>query len=181
MNNQFNHPKYITTGSELKQILSNCSSCFRLTLKGNLIVPLDNLKTFILPTSNQAKFCLLVNLKHRDDSLVGHWICLLIWKTHKKCIIVDPSNEYHHSPVTVASIHSFCIHNGLKEINFSTKCQSQSSFVCGQICLFFCEKMHKSVYPRQILELRKTIKSYTIPFNELHMIRNVKRHFKVVF
>ena len=178
MINQFSHPKYITSESDLRNILVKCSICYRLTLKGELIVPLQALHNLMLPKPNQKNYFLVVHIPQKKQ--VGHWLCMAVFGSQKKVVIIDPANQYSSSAITVNAIHQFCRNNHLKEINFSTQCQSRTSYCCGQICIFFCKKMHNSTL-LQLLELRKTIKSNSIHFNEHHMVHTVQQHFKVLF
>ena len=81
---QFSHPKYITSESDLRNILVNCSICYKLTLKGELIVPLEALHNLMLPKPNHKKYFLVVHVPQKKSS----WTLVLyggFWISEKVC------------------------------------------------------------------------------------------------
>ena len=177
--NRYSDPRYVTSSEDLKNILARCKKCYKLTLQASLILPIESLGEMMLPKNHQKKFYAIVHVKSKQSSL-GHWISLSCYLTEKKAVIIDPSNKYRFSNSTVHYIRLFCQKNHLSEINYAVQLQSPHSLACGQICVAMCGKTHNSSI-QQILNVRKLIKTYSVAFNEHHLISYAKKHFAISF
>ena len=171
----YTDPSFVTSGDKLKSILSKCKTCYKLTLKGSLILPIESLGQVVLPKIHQKKFFIIIHLKSTDEQ-IGHWIAAACYLSQRRCVIIDPSNKYRHSETCVQKITQFCKTHNLTELNYATQFQGSKSFACGQLVLAMCAKMHSHTL-KQFLDLRKLIRSFTISFNEHQMVLTMKRHF----
>ena len=172
----FSDARFVTSTEDLRKILSKCPSCYNLTLNGSLILSVDSLEGLKLPTSKQSRFFLYVNILTAEKT-VGHWIGFCCDTEKSVCFVIDPANRFHEHQDTLTRVKQFCQLNKLQMFNYAVKFQLEASFICGQLCCFFCAKFHSLSSFRELLELRDVIKSYTIEFNERHMVSYIQKHY----
>ena len=172
----FSDPRFVTSTEDLCKILSKCRSCYNLTLDGSLILSIQSLENLKLPASKQSRFFLFVNIL-TGEKKIGHWIGLCCDTEKSVCFVIDPANRFHEHQDTLTRVKQFCQLNKLQMFNYAVKFQLEASFICGQLCCFFCAKFHSLSSFRELLELRDVIKSYTIEFNERHMVSYIQKHY----
>ena len=173
--NPFSNPRFITTCTDLQSILSRCFKCYKLTLNGTLVVPLHVLSHLMLPKKKQNKFCLIIHVPHFG---LGHWILISVYFDQGQAFIIDPANQFHKCLSSVNIIRTFCKNNTLSGFDFAAKFEASSSYSCGQLCLAIVAKTSLFSF-NQMLELRKLIRSYSVEFNEYHLMLFMQRHFNV--
>ena len=184
-NNRFSDRRFITSVVDLRNLLKQCSKCYKLTENANFIFPIESLDGVYVPANKEKKSFLIVNIKTGksgsvDDETIGHWIGLACYLTNKQCVIIDPGNRYRDYPDVMTQLQNFCKLNKLEMFNYATQFQQNSSFICGQLCAFFCAKVHWLSFS-ELLTFRNMIRSYSIHFNEENMMSYVQKHFKITF
>ena len=183
--NPFSDKKYITTDNTLREALSHCLKCSKITQNGKLIIPSTDLPSIILPklVNNENKFFLVVNIKAEETGLIpGHWIGLSAYlgkgRVRGRCIAIDAANRLYKYGDTVSLIQRFCFNNKLNFISYSCTFESPRSFICGQLILFMCYKTSLLSF-NGMMNLKNIIKYHTIPFNERYMLTQTIKHFKL--
>lgn len=177
-NNRFASTNFITSTNNLRDILKRCKKCYKITMNASLIMPIESVSETRLPKVRFQKYFLLANFKTGEN--LGHWVGIAVFPHEKLCVIIDPGNRYRDYPIVVSHIQNFCKLNKLNIFDYATKFQQDSSFICGQLCTFFCAKIHLYSF-QELLNFRDVIKSYTISSNEENMMSFVQKHFDISF
>ena len=143
-------------------------------MMGTLLMPVDSLKSITLQRKiDQDKYYIILNI---HKSYPGHWLALMCYLKSRKCVIYDAANEFKDWPEVVHLIRQFCQKNQLKPINFAVQCQRKNSYICGQLCLTMCAKMHNCNL-REIFDLRTLLQKHSIPSVEKKMLAYATDHF----
>ena len=178
---KYSNPRYITSSKQLKNLLTKCKHCWKLTAKGSLITSIDSLPLISIEKLPQKKCFIILHVKNKNRlRSTGHWLSLAIYLTQRKCLIFDPANQIKGWENAMENIGKFCSKNKLKSIDFALKCQNEESFVCGEEVLAMCGKMHHSTL-RQFFNLRSLLKKYDINSIEHKIVSFAEDHFRTKF
>ena len=71
--------RYLTSGSDIQNALSNCRQCYNMTNHGDYVVFHTKLPSIII--TKQKKLGFIVN-SEENPSLLGHWFTLIIFGKH---------------------------------------------------------------------------------------------------
>ena len=168
------HDRFLTTSEDIKRTLKNCFFCTKLTNNTSFIMTDIEFASFKLPLDRKKAFFFL--FVHNDQTRVGHWISVAIYRQNTTCLLIDPLNSTPRT--TILYTRLFCRLNSLKLHFFNTLFQGSASRTCGYLNMYFCSRV--SLLPlNKILSLKSVINKHTIESNELLMLRYVQTHFKI--
>lgn len=166
----------ITSTTDLQNILSNCKECQKITLEGKLILPHSELPNIKLKKlGRRIKYCLTVCSKRQG---IGHWFTIITDNQTKKAFLLNGLRTVHFNEVLKANINLFCKINNLKLVDLSFPYQKKESLNCGRLAMFMVYKAH-STSTKKFLAFRKMMLNNNDTTNEIHMIKEMKKHFKL--
>lgn len=174
--NKFAHARYLTTNEDLKRILQQCETCYKVTQKAELIILSHQLPQVRIGATKLTKLAFFIH-EQTPNQNVGHWILLCIQLSRdRRCLVIDPLVNSNRN--TMNHIKSFCSANNLAPIFFSVPFQRKNSQNCGYLCLYMLFKFaHAGIYA--IYKMRGTITSNPLHHVEVTMIKKVTKHFRI--
>ena len=167
----FKDKSWITTDSELKDVLIKCDQCWKSTLNGDLIVPFDSVGSFPINQELQAYIINTVEIG------LGHWNLLLLRKNSKTAVLFDPLNSLKElSPRVFNHIEKYC-----KSLRFSLhvlniKTQGNHSKACGFHIIWMLHKCH-DLSINGIYNLIDVLKHHSILHIEKTIVHDVLKTF----
>jgi hypothetical protein len=168
--------KFITSASDLRRALKNCTRCNNITMKGQFICSHEGLLSLDITKCRKKKIAIIVN-SESDPSLLGHWIVCLI--SHRFLLFLDGQQQvFTKRSDVMLNINNFCLKNSLKFINLKLKIQKNNSFKCGFIVLFLIAKFTILSFP-SFLALKNVLANNSISANERFILTFVRRHFHI--
>ena len=168
----------ITSTKDLRNILSNCNKCQKITLNGKLIIPHSQLPKLLLKQlGKKDKYCIITNNKLQGEG-IGHWFSIFTNTRTNQAFLLNGLNTVNLERKVQTNIKLFCKRNNLQLIDLSFPYQSKNSLKCGQLACFMVFKAH-SVSVKGFLAFRKMMLNNSDKTNELYMIKKMKKHFKL--
>ena len=171
--------KKITSKIDLLKILSKCQKCQRITISGKLICSYENLKNIVIDQlTNKNKICFILNTNEIDESKIGHWFNLIIFKNvdHRIAIVCDGLGIIEKSKKIMTTLRLFCKKNKMTLHFLKTRYQQKSSKICGYLALFFIFKA-SNCNLQQFLKLDNILNKTSIQKNENLLYKHVIKHF----
>lgn len=166
----------ITSTTDLQIILSNCKECQKVTLEGKLILPHSQLPNIELKKlGKKVKYCLTVNSRLQG---IGHWFTIITNNHTKKAFLLNGLRTVHLNKKIKSNINLFCKKNNLKLVDLSFPYQRKESLNCGYLAMYMVYKTH-STNTKEFLAFRKMMLNNNDKTNEIYMIKEMKKHFKL--
>ena len=172
----FTDKRWITTDTELRNLLQQCRNCYSSTLKGTLVLPYNEMETLNV---SKLKYTLIINTNNVDSntSSVGHWIVCHVNVLSKIVLLHDSLNEIEKChPKVILNIQSYCKKRNLKLYILKFRTQEKKNLNCGLHSLWFTHKSHK-YNSNALMKMKKIFDPYTVIERE-HFIMNEKGEYK---
>ena len=166
--------RFLTTGEDIRRLLSRCKTCFSITNNGNYVIFHTKLSELIIPKRN--KISLIIN-SEENENIVGHWFSLIIYN-NKRIFLCDGLDQVRKEPHVLKNIKLFCTNNNLILSSFSVRLQLKSSKKCGFLSLFWTYKL-SILSLKAFINLRTVMVQQSIYSNETRAIKLVKKHFGI--
>ena len=168
----------VTSTKDLRNIISNCNKCQKITLNGRLIMPHSKLlKLDLKQFKRKNKYCIITNTKLQGEG-IGHWFLIFINKHTNQAFLLNGLSTVNFDKKIKDNIKLFCKKNNLQLIDLSFPFQSKNSFKCGQLACFMVFKAH-SLNIKKFLAFRKMMLNNGDKTNEQYMMKGMKNHFKL--
>ena len=171
--NVFRNKHWITTDTELRNILIKCDQCWKSTLSGNLIVPFNDIGSFPIEQELQAY---VINTAEIG---LGHWNLLILQKSRKTAVLFDPLNEITiRHPQVLNHIRTYCksLHFTLHVLDIQT--QGDRSKACGFHVIWMLHKCH-DLSINGIHNLIKILRNQSILHIETAIVHDVFKTFHI--
>ena len=173
-----NKKKYLTTGEDIKDLLTRCKKCHSITDGGKNIVFHTELSNLNIAMKN--KVAVIVNTTNGEQ--VGHWFLLACFRnlktTNAKCFLVDTLGQVKKEPNIMKNVELFCRNNHFTFLNYNLKIQKSDSLACGYLVLFFLFKF-SILSLNEFLSLKRVMTRQSINTNEKIALKATKNHFRI--
>ena len=168
----------VTSTKDLRNIISNCNKCQKITLNGRLIMPHSKLlKLDLKQFKRKNKYCIITNTKLQGEG-IGHWFLIFINKQTNQAFLLNGLSTVNFDKKIKDNIKLFCKKNNLQLIDLSFSYQTQNSLKCGLLACYMVFKTH-SVSVKKFLAFRQMMLNNSDKTNECYMIKQMKKHFKL--
>ena len=176
-----NETQYLTTGEDIRKLLSKCDTCYSITNNGNYVIFHTKLPQIILPF-NKVKIGLIVNTAS-TEKVLGHWFTLNLYLSsglnkNRYCYCCDGLNQVRKEPHVLKNIKIFCRNNNVTFSWYPIRLQRVRSLRCGYIAIWFIYQL-SILSLRSFIELRKILSRHSLHFNEKRVLTGVKKHFQI--
>ena len=167
--------RYLTTGNDIQNALSNCKLCYKITNQGDYVIFHTKLPSIIIP-KNKRKMGFIVN-SEENPSVIGHWFSLIIFGhflvlCDSLCIIEK------QKPNVMKNIMIFCDQNHLKFLSLSIQIQQRKSLKCGFLSLNWIARA-STLKLSSFISLKKVLMKHSVRRNEKLALEFAKKHFKI--
>ena len=147
----------LTTGQDLKLLLSKCKKCFDAVANGQNIISFDKLHSINISELKNNQTALIINSapeipsespKHQKIPQIGHWFNLFIKKNKKAIYMIDGLDYIRTQTKIMNRLKQFCDSNGFSFINLKIRTQKKNSSFCGyfKLILYFPVSFINSEY-----------------------------------